>query len=218
MITYGYIRTSRTLEPGSAGSDPESQRLQLRATGVEPRRIYVDAGISGIVGVNTRRGWEALDARLQAGDVLVVAAIDRIGRRYQDVMNTIHELHHRGVRLRSLAEAEATWCRYLDTETNPDSPEWFMGTMLAAFAAYAAGLERQAISRRTISGLERARSQGKSLGRPAKLSPDRAVAYRQRRENGESLRSLAREVGIGRSAMRRAIGTIAATRVKEAEI
>ena len=93
-----------------------------------------------------------------------------------------------------------------------------MGTMLAAFAAYAAGLERQAISRRTIAGLERARSQGKSLGRPAKLSPDRAVSYRQRRENGESLRSLSREAGISRSAMRRAIGTIATTRVKEAEI
>ena len=203
MTTYGYVRTSRALEPGSVGSDPEAQRRQLRDAGVDARRIYEDAGVSGTAGVSTRRGWSALDARLKEGDVLTVAAIDRIGRRYQDVMHTIHSLHRRGVRLRSLADAEATWCRYLDSD--PDSPEWFVASILASLCAYVASMERQAISRRTVAGLEKARAEGKRLGRPSKISDRRAAAYRQRRENGESLHALAKDARVSRETMRRAL-------------
>ena len=40
--------------------------------------IYRDAGVSGGTGTNSRAGWRALKARLVSGDVLVVAASDRI--------------------------------------------------------------------------------------------------------------------------------------------
>ena len=86
MATYGYIRTSRTQEPGHAGSDPEAQRKQLTHAGVNPKHIYADIGTSGSTGVNSRNQWHALDQKLTKGDVLVVAAIDRISRRYLDTM------------------------------------------------------------------------------------------------------------------------------------
>ena len=47
-----------------------------------------------------------MDFRLRHGDALVVAALDRIGRRSMDVMGNIHDLVHHGVWLLSLAGNE----------------------------------------------------------------------------------------------------------------
>ena len=108
MTTYGYIRTSRQRIQGTAGSDPEAQAHQLRQEGVPEGNIYRDVGVSGGTGTNSRPGWRALNARLIAGDVLVVAAIDRIGRRWMDTVNAVRDLRAREVRIRSLAQSEAT--------------------------------------------------------------------------------------------------------------
>ena len=163
MTTYGYIRTSRDQEPGHPGSDPHVQRRQLVGAGVEPAQVYADVAASGAKGYNSRDQWHVLDQRLIQGDVLVVAAIDRLGRRYLETMWAIYDLQRRGIRLRSLAGNEVEWTRYLDAD--PDSPEAFMGNVLASMAAYVASQERQNISRRTRAGLDAARAKGIELGR-----------------------------------------------------
>ena len=89
MTTYGYIRTSRQRIEGSAGSDPEAQAHQLHQDGVPEANVFRDVGVSGGTGTNSRTGWRALDAKLAAGDTLVVVAIDRIGRRWMDTVNTV---------------------------------------------------------------------------------------------------------------------------------
>ena len=66
-------------------------------------------------------------------------------------MWAIYDLQRRGIRLRSLADNEVQWTKYLDAD--PDSPEAFMGNVLASMAAYVASQERQNISRRTGRGL-----------------------------------------------------------------
>ena len=110
--TYGYVRTSRPRVSEQSGSDPETQRQQLLAAGVELSQIYQDVGVSGTSGTNSRRAWHSLDSRLAPGDTLVVVSIDRIGRRWLDTMDTmgnIHDLQRRGVRIRSLADNEQSW-------------------------------------------------------------------------------------------------------------
>ena len=94
--TYGYIRTSRQRIAGEAGSDPAAQALQLRGAGVAPEDIYRDVGVSGSIDTNSRAGWHALKARLTAGDTMVVAAIDRTGRRWMDTVNAVRDLRTRG--------------------------------------------------------------------------------------------------------------------------
>ena len=91
----------------------------------------------------------------------MVAALDRISRRYLDTMWAISDLQRRGVRIRSLAENEGQWTAYLDA--NPDSAEAFMGNILASMATYVTSQEGQAISRRTKAGLDKARANGKRL-------------------------------------------------------
>ena len=152
MPTYGYIRTSRDQEPGHPGSDPHVQRRQLVEAGVDPARIYADVAASGAKDYNSRDQWHVLDQQLAQGDVLVVAAIDRLGRRYLENMWAIYDLQRRGIRLRSLADSEVQWTKYLDAD--PDSPEAFMGNVLASMAAYVASQERQNISRRTRRGFK----------------------------------------------------------------
>ena len=80
MPTYGYIRTSRDQEPGHPGSDTQVQRRQLVEAGVDPARIYADVAASGAKDYNSRDQWHVLDELLAHGDVLVVAAIDRLVR------------------------------------------------------------------------------------------------------------------------------------------
>ena len=133
MTTYGYIRTSRQRIQGTSGSDPEAQVHQLRQDGVPEANIHRDVGVSGGTGTNSRAGWRALDAKLAAGDTLVVVAIDRIGRRWMDTVNAVRDLRTREVKIKSLAQSEATWVTYLAAEPDtaeavigdiPDPPSW----------------------------------------------------------------------------------------------
>ena len=86
MTNYGYIRTSRNQEPGHLGRDPQVQRRQLTDAGLEPMQIYADVAASGAKDYNGRDQWHVLDQQLAQGDVLVVATIDRLGRRYLETM------------------------------------------------------------------------------------------------------------------------------------
>ena len=79
-----------------------------------------------------------VDKQLAQGDVLVVAAVDRIGRRRMDTISILRDLRSRGVRLRSLAEQEQTWTRYLDAD--PESPEANDGDILTSFFSWQADL------------------------------------------------------------------------------
>ena len=183
--------------------DPASQELQLRRVGVPLDHIHRDVGVSGSIGTQERRGWHQLDRRLAGGDTLVVVAIDRIGRTWQDTVRSICDLRGRGVRIRSLAEAEAQWTRYL--EADEASPEAFFGQILTMFAAWVADQELQSVKRRTKEGLERAREQGKVLGPPRKFKPHQVETMRRMRAGGASFRRIASDFECSASTVLRAL-------------
>ena len=199
METYGYIRTSRDQEPDRPGMNPETQRRDLLGAGVPERNIHADIDVSGVAGVATRNGWRAVDSRLNHGDILVVAALDRIGRRSLDVMGKIYDLVNRGVRLRSLADNEA-WAKGLDAD--PESMEWMTAMLIAQVCSFSAQLERQAIARRTRAGLARARAEGKRLGRPVSLDEEQMTAIHQDLAENMTVMAISRKYGIPRTTLR----------------
>jgi DNA invertase Pin-like site-specific DNA recombinase len=67
--------------------------------------------------------------------------------------------------------------------------------------AWVSGFERQRLVERTKAGLERARRQGKKLGRP-RLSPFKLAAAAQSAASGLSQRGAARKWGISEAALR----------------
>ena len=199
--TYGYIRTSRQRIAGEAGSDPEAQALQLHDAGVALGDIYRDVGVSGSIGTNSRAGRHALNARLIAGDTLVVAAIDRIGRRWMDTVNTVRDLRVRGVKIKSLSAAEASWASCLAAD--PGTPEAFLADTLLSFMAWASEQGLEATRRRTVAGLSKARVEGKVLGPPRKLDPDQVETARRLRREKVSLREIGRQFRVSASTVDR---------------
>ena len=161
---------------------------------MDPGHIYADVVASGAKDNNSCNQWQVLAEQLAQGDVLVVAAIDRLGWRYLETMWEIYDLQRRGVRLRSLAGKEVEWTKYLGAD--PDSPEAFMGNVLAIMAAYVASQERQNISRRTRAGLDAARAKGVELGRPRRLTGEQLIAIRQVVEKGMPVAEVARKCGV----------------------
>ena len=163
MATYGYIRTSRDQELDRPGMNPETQRRDLIEAGVPERNIHADIDVSGAADVATRNGWRSVDSKLKHGDILVVAALDRIGRRSLDVMGKIYDLVDRGVRLRSLADNEA-WAKGLDAD--PESMEWMTAMPIAQVCSFSAQLERQAIARLTPGRPGASPGRGQAVGPP----------------------------------------------------
>ena len=139
-----------------------------------PSHISQDVGVSGTSDTNSRRGWHSLDSRLGQGDILGVVSIDRIGRRWLDTMGNIRDLQRRGVRICSLADNEQSWIQYLDAD--PDSPESLLGYILAGLAAWVSDQELVSICRRTKAGSEKAKSDGRKLGAPRRLSEEQVAS------------------------------------------
>jgi DNA invertase Pin-like site-specific DNA recombinase len=70
----------------------EHQRIQAEQAGFKFDLVLADYGISGVATRLCERpeGKRLFDI-LRAGDLLVVRWIDRLGRNYQDVTDTIRE-------------------------------------------------------------------------------------------------------------------------------
>ena len=96
--TFAYVRVS------TAGQTTDNQvgEIQAAGFGIEPRRVVAET-VSGSVATTRRDGFTRLLDRLEAGDVLVVTKLDRLGRNAMDVGATVAKLAELGVRVHCLA-------------------------------------------------------------------------------------------------------------------
>jgi putative DNA-invertase from lambdoid prophage Rac len=131
-------------------------------------------------------------ARRREIDVVLVWRLDRWGRSVTDLLATLQELEHLGVGFVSLTEA-------LDLTTPAGRA---MAGLLAIFAEF----EREILRERTRAGLAHARENGQRLGRPATAAVH-AAEIRKLYRAGISKSEIARRVRIGRTSVRRILGT-----------
>src|SRR5262249_40627467 len=95
MATILYARVS-TIE-----QTIEHQRTQAEKAGFKLDRIICDEGVSGVsTKLAERPQGRRLFDLLRSGDTLVVRWVDRLGRNYQDICDTIREFMCRGVVIR----------------------------------------------------------------------------------------------------------------------
>ncbi len=165
----------------------ENQRRTISAR-YAVSKWFSDDGVSGTVAATQRPGLSELLAYVREGDVVVVVAIDRLGRNTIDVLSTVEALRAKGVSVVSMREG-------FDLATPAGK---LMLTMLAAVAE----LERENIKARQLAGLDRAKAEGKQLGR-AKGIDDAAVAT-WRHEQGASIKATAEHFGISLASVKRA--------------
>ena len=184
--TFAYVRVSTT------GQTTENQIQEIEAAGfhVEPRRIVTET-VSGSTPIAQRREFSKLMDRLEAGDVLIVTKLDRLGRDAIDVSSTVKALAGMGVRVHCLALGG------VDLTSSA-------GTMTMNVLNAVAQFERDLLIERTQSGLNRAKAEGKTLGRPATLSERQKQAVRDELAAGVSVSALARKLGTSRQTVMRA--------------
>lgn len=182
---FAYCRVS------TAEQTTDNQIQEIAAAGfeVKPQRAIVET-ISGSVAASERKGFKKLQDKLEAGDVLVVTKLDRLGRNAMDVRTTVEKLTGLGVRVHCLALGGVDL-------TSP------AGKMTMSVIAAVAEFERDLLIERTQAGLSRAKSEGKVLGRPQRLTKVQAVVVRDRIATGESVASLSREFGTSRQTIMR---------------
>src|SRR5215471_13815554 len=128
---------------------------------------------------------------LNAGDVLVVWKLDRLGRSLRDLIGLLDDLKTRGVVFRSLTEA-------IDTATPTGRAMWHMIGILAE-------LERSLIHERTKAGRAAAVARGVKLGRKPKLSPQQVDHARKLLDQGEHPRDVARLLKVSQRTIERAL-------------
>lgn len=81
----------------------EHQRAHAEAAGFRIDHVVEDHGVSGVsTRLAERPGGKRLFDMLRAGDLLVVRWVDRMGRDYQDVTDTVREFMRRGVVVRTV--------------------------------------------------------------------------------------------------------------------
>ncbi|MFF2925134.1 recombinase family protein [Streptomyces celluloflavus] len=142
-----------------------------------------------------RAGLVAALDYMREGDTLCVWKLDRLGRSTKDVLTIAEDLHARGISLRILTGT-------LAGSYSPKGEGKFFFTMMVAFAE----LERDMIVERTRAGLDAAKAQGRTGGRPTVMDADKLVAAKARRAKGESVTAIAKALGVSRATLYRALG------------
>lgn len=170
-MRYGYARVS-TEEQNLA-----RQRASLALAGCDQVVEEVESG------VKARRRLDALLERLQGGDELIVAELDRLGRSTGEAVLLMDELIKRGVQLRVLALPS------LDIATND-------GRLIADILASLAAHERRRLRERQRQGIAAARSSGRHLGRPQKMNGQQVGEARARLAADEPVPVVARAYGV----------------------
>ncbi|GGW44678.1 DNA invertase Pin-like site-specific DNA recombinase [Streptomyces albaduncus] len=80
------------------------------------------------------------------------------------------------------------------------------GRLMLQVVGAMAEFERSLIKERTRAGLDAARAQGRTGGRPAVMNDDMLTVARARRAKGESVNAIARALGVSRATLYRHIG------------
>ena len=185
--SYGYIRVS------TKEQHEDRQLIALRDFPVREDRIYMDK----LSGTNfDRPQYRKLIRRLRPGDVLVIKAIDRLGRNYDDIQE-----QWRIITKEIRADIVVLDMPLLDTrKKGRDLTGTFISDMVLQILSYVAQIKRENIRSRQAEGIAAAKAKGIRFGRSRKEIPDQFTGlYRSYREGSISARAAARLLGISHS-------------------
>jgi DNA invertase Pin-like site-specific DNA recombinase len=187
-------RAALYLRVSTDGQTVENQRRQLKAAatrhGWHVVEVFADEGISGAKGRDERPGLDKLlkGVARKEFDVIAAWSVDRLGRSLQDLVSLLGEVHAKGVDLYLHQQG-------IDT-TTPAGKAMFQ--MMGVFAEF----ERSMIRERVNAGLQRARAQGKRLGRP-RVAAKVEAAVRASLGSGTGILKTARTLGLGTRTVQR---------------
>ena len=157
MKKYGYIRVS------SSDQNEDRQIVAMNALGIEGIRLYIDK----ISGKDFERpAYKELMALLQAGDLMYIKSIDRLGRNYEEILS-----QWRVITKEIGADISVIDMSLLDTRNGKELMGTFIADLVLQILSFVAQNERESIRKRQAEGISAARARGVRFGRPVKKPP-----------------------------------------------
>lgn len=181
-VIYSRVSTTK-------GQTVDNQLKVLREVaekkGLEVIREISDEGISGAKGRDEREGFNELikGSIKNEWDIILCFDVSRLGRSLKDLVSFLEDIqsarcdlyiHNSGI----------------DTST-PSGKMMFQ--MLSVFSEF----ERSIIRERVIAGQQRAKSEGKHIGRPTNVNDGIITAVYQLRKNNVPITRIAKDLQIG---------------------
>ncbi len=175
------------------------QVTQAEAAGFKIDAVVADEGVSGVsTRLADRPQGRRLFDMLRRGDVLVVRWVDRLGRDYQDVTDTIRELMRRGVIVRTVINGLV-----FDGATK-DPMQQAVRDALIAFMSATAQAQAEATREAQRAGIAHAKAREDSYkGRKPSYSRAQLDRVRTMLSQGASISAISRETGLSRQSVYR---------------
>lgn len=179
-MPIGYARVSAT------GQSLQEQKELLHQQGCTT--IFVEKVTE--TSTAPRKELSRMLDHIHAGDIVIVTKIDRLARSMIDLYKIVNELTAKGASLRFINEN----IEFKIEDTN----NTLLFSVLKSFAQF----ERDLIAERTTKGRERAKKQGKHMGRPSQPKKEISKAlkmYDEREINKMSVGDITKITGVPRS-------------------
>lgn len=155
MANIGYIRVS------SQDQNLDRQLELMSEQNID--KLFQEKGS----GKDTQRPeFQKLLKYIREGDQVIVTSLDRLGRDYDDIKNTVSFMKQKNVALKIL-DAE-----FLDFNTGSELLDNAMFDMFLSLLSYIAQNEREKIRERQRQGVLLAKQAGRYKGRPTEYSLD----------------------------------------------
>ena len=177
-MKYGYARVS------TSDQDLTIQIDALKEVGCETIRQEKISGTS----IQGRDELNILLEFLREGDELVITRIDRLARSIRDLQNIVYDLDKKGVTLSATEQP---------IQTNTSAGKCFLD-MLGVFGEFETNLRKE----RQMEGIAKAKEKGVYKGRKPSVDVEKV---KELKENGLGASAIAKEMGIGRASVYRAL-------------
>ena len=194
MSTFLYARVSTTEQT------LVHQQAQAEEAGFKFDHVIADEGVSGVsVPMRERPQGKRLFDMLRAGDVLVVRWVDRLGRNYADVTDTIREFIRRGVIVRTIINKMT-----FDGSTT-DPMQMAVRDALISFMAATAQAQAEATKEAQRAGIAHARSLDEAayIGRKPSFTRGQLSTVTDLLGKGMGISAIAKETGLSRQTIYR---------------
>ena len=181
--TAVYVRVSTSKQ------DTTNQLMELRdlakRMNLEIVQEYTDNGISGSKGREERPGLDLLlnHASQRKFEQVLIFDITRLGRSLQNCIETLNYLNSLNVDI--LIQKQG-----IDTSTS-------VGRLTFSLMASLGEYEKNLMRERIVLGINRAKSQGKKLGRPSNMNDGMKNAIKILREKGMGIVSISKQLNCG---------------------
>jgi len=153
--------------------------------GLDVVREISDEGISGAKGRNEREGFDELikGSIQKEWDTILVWDVSRLGRSLKHLVSFLEDIHSAKCDL---------YIHQSGIDTSTASGKMMFG-MLSVFSEF----ERSMIRERVIAGQQRAKAEGKHIGRKTNVTDGVITAVYQLRQNNVPIKRIAKDLQIG---------------------